>query len=217
MVTIKVSEDLYTYFEQVGNRMHVPSGKSIYMQGDQAANRLYLITRGRVRVYCISNDGKELTLEIVEKGRIFGEYSFSHQAVRQTNVDAVNDVEIISFSLEEIYPYLSQSKEITLILFQLLSDTCNHLHRQLKRFSFYDRYQRVASFLLDETAFPSKEKDITDSCIPYSHEELAVCLGMNRVTITKVLNEFKRRGWIDLGHKKVIISDRAALSEFFSR
>lgn len=217
MATIKVSENLYTYFEQVGNHILVPSGKSIYMQGDQAANRLYLITKGRVRVYCISNDGKELTLEIVEKGRIFGEYSFSHQAIRQTNVDAVNDVELISFTLEDIYPYLSESKEITLILFQLMSDTCNHLHRQLKRFSFYDRYQRVASFLLDETAVPSKDKGITDNCIPYSHEELAVCLGMNRVTITKVLNEFKQRGWIDLAHKKVMISNRAALSEFLSR
>lgn len=211
MVTIKVPKSLYTYFEQAGSCIRFRTGEHIYMQGDQA-NRLYLITKGRVRVYYISNDGEELTLEIVEKGRIFGESSFLYQATRHTTVDAVNEVELLSCTLENLYPFLSQSKELTLILFQLLSNTCCHLSHQLKRSTFYNRYEKVASFLLDETAYPNKDKAISENCIPYSHEELAVCLGLNRVTVTKVLNDFKQKGWIDLQYKKVIISNRAALS-----
>ncbi|MMZ53992.1 Global nitrogen regulator [compost metagenome] len=211
MVTIKVPESLYTYFEQAGNDVRIQAGEHIYMQGEQA-NRLYLIKKGRVRVYYISADGEELTLEIVEKGRIFGESSFLYQSTRQTTVDAVNGVELVSCTLEDLYPYLSQSKELTLILFQLLSNTCWHLSHQLKRSTFYDRYEKVASFLLDETAYPNKDKAISENCIPYSHEELAVCLGLNRVTVTKVLNDFKQKGWINLQYKKVIILNREALS-----
>ncbi|MED4730934.1 Crp/Fnr family transcriptional regulator [Aneurinibacillus migulanus] len=211
MVTIKVPESLYTYFEQAGNGVRIQAGEHIYMQGEQA-NRLYLIKKGRVRVYYISADGEELTLEIVEKGRIFGESSFLYQSTRQTTVDAVNGVELVSCTLEDLYPYLSQSKELTLILFQLLSNTCWHLSHQLKRSTFYDRYEKVASFLLDETAYPNKDKAISENCIPYSHEELAVCLGLNRVTVTKVLNDFKQKGWINLQYKKVIILNRKALS-----
>ncbi|KAA9005474.1 Crp/Fnr family transcriptional regulator [Paenibacillus spiritus] len=213
MVTIKVPESLYPYFQQAGNSMGVRPGERIYMQGDQA-NRLYLITKGRVRVYCISKEGEELTIEIVEKGRIFGESSFLYEATRQTTVDAVNEVELVSCTLESLSPYLNQSKELTFILFQLLSSTCSHLSHQLKRSNLYNRYEKVASFLLDETVYPNKDKGIRENCIPYSHEELAVCLGLNRVTVTKVLNDFKQRGWIDLQYKKVIILNRAALSEF---
>jgi len=161
MVTIKVPETLHTYFEQAGSSIRVQTGERIYMQGEQA-NRLYLIKKGRVRVYYISTDGEELTIEIVEKGRIFGESSFLYQGIRQTTVDAVNEVELLSCTIENLYHYLSQSKELTLILFQLLSNTCSHLSRQFKRSTFYDRYEKVASFLLDETAYPNKDKAISE-------------------------------------------------------
>ena len=45
------------------------------MQED-SSNNLYLILKGRVRVYLISKDGQEITLDIIDKGRIFGESSF---------------------------------------------------------------------------------------------------------------------------------------------
>jgi CRP/FNR family transcriptional regulator, cyclic AMP receptor protein len=211
MVTIKVPEMLYMYFEQGGNEVHLQAGAQIYMQGDQA-NRLYLIKKGRVRVYYMAENGDELTLEIVEKGRIFGETSFLVQATRQTTVDAVTEVQLVSCTMEELYPYLHQSKELILVLFQLLSNTCWHLAHQLKRSTFYNRNEKVASFLLEETAHPNIEKAILENILPYSHEELAVCLGLNRVTVTKVLNEFKQKGWIKLQYKKIIIINREGLS-----
>ena len=213
MVTLKVPELLYTYFEQAGNHVCMKAGAQIYVQGDQA-NRIYLITKGRVRVYYISPNGEELTLEIVEKGRIFGESSFLYQSTRPTTVDAVNEVELISCTLEELYPYLNQSKDLMYILFQLLSNTCTHLAHQLKRSTFYNRHEKVASFLLDETARTNIDKGIYENCLPYSHEELASCLGLNRVTVTKVLNDFKQKGWIKLQYKKVIIINRQALIAF---
>lgn len=213
MVTIKVPEMLYTYFEQAGNHVRMQAGAQIYMQGDQAS-RLYLIKKGRVRVYYISPNGEELTLEIVEKGRIFGESSFLYQSTRQTTVDTVNEVELVSCTLEELYPFMSQSKELTFILFQLLSNTCEHLAHQLKRSTFYNRHEKVASFLLEETAQSNIDKAITENCLPYSHEELSDCLGLNRVTVTKVLNDFKQKGWIKLQYKKILIVNREALNTF---
>lgn len=211
MVTIKLPEMLYPYFEQVGSTIHLQAGSPVYMQGDQA-NRLFLIKKGRVRVYYIASNGDELTLEIVEKGRIFGESSFLAQTTRQTTVSAVNEVELVSCTLEQLYPYFQQSKELTLILFQLLSNTCEHLANQLKRVTLYNSSEKIVSFLLDETAQVNIDKAILENTLPYSHEELAACLGLNRVTVTKVLNEFRQKGWVKLEYKKIHVLDRAALS-----
>ncbi|GIP40657.1 hypothetical protein J31TS4_39370 [Paenibacillus sp. J31TS4] len=120
----------------------------------------------------------------------------------------------MSCTLEELYPYLNQSKELTFILFQLLSNTCWHLAHQLKRSTFYNRHEKVASFLLDETAHSNIDKAISENCLPYSHEELSVCLGLNRVTVTKVLNDFKQKGWIQLQYKRILIINRKALTTF---
>ncbi|NIS80868.1 MAG: helix-turn-helix domain-containing protein, partial [Anaerolineales bacterium] len=45
----------------------------------------------------------------------------------------------------------------------------------------------------------------------YTHQSLAEMLGTYRETTTQVLNEFKTRGWIDIGRKRIQILDRLAL------
>lgn len=213
MEKIKIPDELYCYFEKVGQSVTYHKNDIIYMQDDHATN-LYLIKSGRVRVFYVSKDGSEITLDIVEKGRIVGESSFIQRSRRPTTVSAVNNVELISCSLEDIYPYLTQSKELTILLFQLLSNTCNHLSSLLNQAYFYNRYEKVANFLLQQTAVPNKDKNISEDCIPYSHEEIASCVGLNRVTTTKILNYFSKLGYIKLKYKKVIILDRQALIEY---
>lgn len=210
MKKIKIPDELYCYFENLGHSIKYHKDDIIYMQDDNATN-LYLIKKGRVRVYYVSKDGNEATLEIVEKGRIFGESSFIQRSKRPTTVSAINDVELISCSLEDMYPYLSQSKELTILLFQLLSSTCNHLSTLLNQSYFSNRYEKVANFLLQQTIVANKDKNISEDCIPYSHEEIALCVGLNRVTITKILNYFSNLGYIELKYKKVRILDRQAL------
>jgi len=210
---IKIPEELYYYFEKVGKSLAYHKNDIIYMQDDNATH-LYLIKNGRVRVYSSSKDGSEITIEIVEKGRIFGESSFVQSSKQPTTVSAVNDVELISCSLEDLYPYLTQSKELMILLFQLLSNTCNHLSSLLNQAYFYNRYEKVANFLLQQTAVPNKDKNISEDCIPYSHEEIASCIGLNRVTTTKILNYFSKLGYIKLKYKKVIILEREALIKY---
>lgn len=72
---------------------------------------------------------------------------------------------------------------------QLLSSTNDHLTNQVKKAYFYNRHEKIAAFLLEQ-----KKKTIS-----YTHEEIASLTGLNRVTVTKILNDFYQKGWIDLG------------------
>lgn len=210
MKKIKIPAELFHYFEAVGKKRSYSKDAVIYMQEDKATD-LYLILSGRVRVYSLFKDGREMTIEIVEKGRIFGDSSFLQEATRPVSVSAVTKVELISCSLDAMLPYLSQSPELTKLLFQLLSETCTHLSSLLDRSYFYDRFQKVAIFLLEQTQTTNKDKDIIENILTYSHEEIAECVGLNRVTVTKILNEFQSNQWIQLAYKKIIITNREAL------
>ena len=46
------------------------------------------------------------------------------------------------------------------------------------------------------------DRNTSTTCIPYSHQEIAYFVGMNRVTVTNELNHFKELGYIKLGYKR---------------
>lgn len=88
---IKFSDEEMERLSQAGYLRRYAREESIYLEGD-AANTLCIIRDGRVRVMLSTREGEELTLEIVEKGRLFGESSFLSKSPRPTTVTAVTDV-----------------------------------------------------------------------------------------------------------------------------
>lgn len=210
---MKIKKELFRYFEKAGTIVHYRPNDLIYMQEDNS-NCLYLIIKGRVRIFLVTTSGEELTFTIQETGDIFGDSSFFQNSPRPTSVMAVNEVTLISCPLASLYPYLMESQELTISLLKLLSENCDYLSTRLKRAYTYNRYEKVASFLLELTAKDDPEKDIINQTVPYSHEEISTFIGLSRVTTTKVLNEFQKQGLIKLAYKKVQVINKEGLSQY---
>lgn len=200
---MKIAENLFDYFKDHGTLIKYKSNDIIYMQED-SSNNLYLILKGRVRVYLISKDGQEITIDIIDKGRIFGESSFLLNTSRPVCVSAIDQVELISCSLEKLYPAILESSELTIAIMKLLSSTNDHLTNQIKKAYFYNRHEKVAAFLLEQNK----------KTISYTHEEIALLTGLSRVTVTKILNEFCSYGWIELAYRKINILNFDALNNY---
>ena len=130
---MKINDELFDYFKQAGTIKHYQKNDIIYMQDDHA-DELCLVLKGRVRVYHITKNGDEINYDVLDKGRIFGESSLYENAYRPTTVSAINDVEIITCHLEDLYPYLSSSLDLTITLLKIFNENCNHLTQLF----FYD-------------------------------------------------------------------------------
>lgn len=206
---MKINDELFDYFKQAGTIKHYQKNDIIYMQDDHA-DELCLVLKGRVRVYHITKNGDEINYDVLDKGRIFGESSLYENAYRPTTVSAINDVEIITCHLEDLYPYLSSSLDLTITLLKMFNDNCNHLTQLLKWAQTYDRFEKVAAFLYELSATNNIEKNLLFGDIPYTHQEIADSLAISRVTVTKVLNQFKEEGLISIeyGHIKILKRDK---------
>lgn len=209
---IKIPEKLYPYFEDAGTTYCVRRDGILYMQGD-AAPSVYLIKQGRVRMFYTADSGKEITFQIIGAGQLIGESAFLTHASRTTNISAITDVILISCPVERLFPYMQKSRELNELVLSLLTDNYHYLCMQLRRLTVYDSYQKVAGYLLDQTEFSNAETGIIDETLPYTHEELSVCLNLNRVTVTKILNRFKEKGFVRLGHKKIQVINRMGLKK----
>ena len=203
---MEISENLFHYFTSVGIPTHYEPGEIIYMQEDNS-HQLYLIIKGRVRVFLISKDGHEITFDIIGKGKIFGESSCLQNTNRPVCVSAIDATDLVSCQLETLYPSILESKELTLSIMQLLSSTNDHLTHLVKKAYFYDRNEKIASFLLEQ-----KETTIT-----FTHEEIALLTGLSRVTVTKILNDFANSKLIKQAYRKIIILDHEGLKNCINK
>lgn len=209
---IQASDEIIRYFEQAGNIRHIAKDEILYMQGDASPN-IYLIAKGRVRMFFTSNEGKEITYQIIGERQLIGESAFLGHAARPTTIRAVNDVTLLSCPVRSLKPYLMESRELNEAVLTLLTDNYDFLCAQVRRLTVYNRFQRVASYLLDQTAEDNAGIGIVNSTLPYTHEELGVCLNLNRVTVTNILNQFQKQGIVKLGRKKIQVIDKEKLRE----
>lgn len=207
-----IQQHLYPYFEKAGTRHLFHPKEQIYFQGDHSQD-FYFIKKGRVRAYLLNRSGHEVTIEIVEKGRIFGEASFFSHSQRLTSIEAITDVELVACSYEDLLPYLMQSPELLTTIFRLLAKTTKNLSLQVRRLCFLDARGRIADFLLWMTDQDNNSSVASSSSLFYSHQEIAECTNLQRVTVTSLLNEFQALGWISLHYKEIKICRREALRE----
>ena len=205
-----------TILQEIGIKFTAQPEHIIYMKGD-AADRIYYILKGRVRIFENLYSGREMTLDVAEAGRIFGESAFAENAVRPACVQAVNKVTLVSFRMTDVLPYFRKNAGFALHFLQLCSNTMDRLTARMEEQCLLDRYGKVASYILDETAPDSAEKGTKGGVLPYTHEELSVSLGLNRSTVTLVLKKFENEGWLERGYRLIKVLDRQALEKVIER
>lgn len=207
------SDTLTYYFEKIGQLHHYQTKQIIYFQEDQS-DVCFLVKKGRVRAYITYMDGREVTLDVLEAGRIFGQDAFFEETPRSCTIEAINEVELISCSFQTLIQSMQSSPMLLEKLIQSLATTTCNLAKQISRLCFLDSGQTVADFLLWKTANPNPDIGITPTTLPYTHQEVAECTNLQRVTVTRFLNQFEKNDWITLKYRQIIIKDRSALESY---
>ncbi len=72
-------------------------GEFIYMPGDRAEH-VYILRQGRVKLAVLSESGKEIALDIIKPGEIFGEIALVDEAPRSNMAQALDDILVWVFS-----------------------------------------------------------------------------------------------------------------------
>jgi len=189
-----------------GREIKLKAGEIVYMQGEPA-DELYVVASGRVRAYCVTETGKSVTLEVIGNGRIFGDSSFLPGFERKVNIESVVDSRLIVFKTENMIKLCHQNADLMLLLFRHMTETCDYLTHQLTSIVNYDSRQRIADFLLTESERRSCDE------LSYTHEQIAESTALNRVTVSRILAEFKAACWISSKYGRIEIKDRNALEK----
>lgn len=191
----------------------VPKRKYIFTP-DEPSNAVYLLKKGRVRISRLSETGKQVTLVILEPGAVFGESAIFGDQPRKYYAEALDDAYICTVRKSEFEQIASRNPMVSLRLAQIVEQRLEDAQEQLENLVFYDVQTRLARLLLKLADLHGERvPDGVRVGIRLTHEDFASLIGSTRETTSKILNEFKAAGHIDVEKRFIILLDQKALAD----
>jgi CRP-like cAMP-binding protein len=185
----------------------VDAHQKIYLPGD-AADTIFILKKGRVKISRINSDGKRITLALLEPGELFGELALTGEDERSTMAEAVENSLICSATTEDFTNFLSEHPELNFEINRVIGERRRKIESKIENLIFKDASERLAYVLKDLFEnHPSEGSTDNLSVISLSHDEIADLCGLTRPTATKLLNQFQDDGVIQLNRRKIKLED----------
>jgi CRP-like cAMP-binding protein len=195
-----------------------PSGQ-IFFAPEESGDRLYLLRRGRVRIYKLSPEGRTLTLLILEPSSLFGEMALAEGWVHDTFAESMTECSIGTIGRDELRRALNAYPSASLRFMNIMGRRLRALERKLADIAFKSVPQRLATVLLSlaDALGEQAESATPPSVVRYTHQQLAEMIGSYRETVTKAIGEFREAGLIRVEEDAIYLTDVARLRELVGR
>ncbi len=180
---------------------------------EEAGERLYIVKEGRIRLYKVGPEGQEITLAMVDQGKVFGEMALTAQRTRVAYAQAARPSLLISLSEESLKRLIRDKPEVGIRLVERLSERVRALENRLEDVSFKETPARLASLLLQLLESEGVKTEEGHYQIPtrYSHEQLATMIGAHRVSVSRAYAGLKETGAVELRNRLIHVKDIEAL------
>ena len=164
----------------------------VFSQG-QAADDLYYLQTGRIKLTVTSEQGKDAVVGIIEPAQFFGEGCLSGQHVRGFTARAMESCEVTSITQEALRAVLKRQPEFSELFIAHLLTRNNRIESDLIDQLFNSSEKRLARLLLLLANF-SENGSVQP--IKISQETLAEMIGTTRSRVSHFMNKFRKLGFI---------------------
>lgn len=187
-----------------------PANQVILLENDWGSS-VYFILDGWVKIRTYNLDGKEVTLNILGKGELFGEMAALEEAPRSTDVITLAPTLIGNMPAQDFVQLIHTEPQAGIRLAQLMGRRLRQVNRRL-RLRESDSTSRVADILLFLAEGQGKSSEQGGTDIPnLPHRELSSLSGLARETVTRVLSKLEKKQLIRRERDVLWIPDVHAL------
>lgn len=188
-----------------------PANQVILLENDWGGS-VYFIVEGWVKIRTYNLEGKEVTLNILGKGELFGEMAALDEVPRSTDVITLTTTMIGSMPSQDFVKLLHKEPLAGVHLSQLMARRLRQVNRRL-RLRESDSQSRVADTLLFLAEGQGKRGQTGTEIPNLPHRELSSLSGLARETVTRVLTRFEKKGLIKRDQDNICIPDLSALEK----
>lgn len=190
--------DPITFLATIGEgrkSVTVAKKQGIFTQGD-AADAIFYIQKGKVRLTVVSKIGKQATIAMLSEGSFFGEGSLAGQALRIGSAAAMTDCQLLRIEKRAMMDALHREHTLSDMFVAYLLARNIRYEEDLVDQLFNSSEKRLARVLLMLAHFG--KEGVPETVVPkISQETLADMVGTTRSRVSFFMNRFRKLGFIN--------------------
>lgn len=181
------------------------SGTVIFHAGEQG-HTCHIITKGRVRVYVIGEDGRELSVSMFGPGEIVGEMALFENLPRSASVETIEPTATLELHQNVLLHGLEHSPTLARSLLRALSARLRHMTEDAEGLASLTVSDRLIARLRRLAEWSGRPVPggvrIT---LPMTQQELATLVGTSRESVNRALATLRRQGKIRIDNGWIIL------------
>jgi len=200
-----LSDDDKKYLCSTSVATHFAKGTVIH-DGNECTG-VILVKRGCLRIYILSEDGKEITLYRLGEGEVcMLSASCALQSITfDVMVTAEEESDCLVISGPAFASVSEQNDAVKIFTLETTVSRFSDVMWVMQRILFMNIEKRLAIFLMDESAA------LGSDVIPLTHEQIAKYMGSAREVVSRTLKHFAAEGWVEMSRKGVKLLDKRTL------
>lgn len=183
--------------EKLGDRISLP-GNHYFISPGMTTKYCYLVIKGRLISLEITEDGNEHIFNIFEEGSIFLESNVLADYDVEVFFQTTMPTELVRITKQDLYAAMRQDSDIMELVIDSLSSKYYSAMDQLRETYNHDAIWKVYNMMVLLAANTGKPyyADWTMITMKITQQMISSMLGINRITVTRVLKELREKEMI---------------------
>jgi len=181
--------------------------ESIFSEGD-SSDWFYIVKKGKVKITKLSQEGKEIILEVISPMEFFGGIAVLRGFPYPANSVAMEDTEVLKISRKDLLSLLDRFPDLMYCMAMNIGDRIKGSHETLKSIALEKVEARIASLLLklsDKAGEKLPEGVLINMRL--TKQDIAEMVGTTVETSIRTMSKLTKAGVVSLKAGKIVIRD----------
>ena len=194
-------KEINTLFEE----LRLKNNEYVFMEGDPC-KWLYLVAKGRIKIFKNTLAGKDVILEIKSPGDIFGCVAVLDNKPFPASAQAMEPASVIRIGRQNLLKTMEAYPSLKLGTAKYFSDRLRDAHDMLKNIATERVEKRIASMLLKlSEKVGVEENSYTKIDFPLTRQEIAEMVGTTVETCIRTMSKFQKKGVVKSSGNRILI------------
>lgn len=180
-------------------------GTTVLSKGDPGSS-LMAVLAGRIRIGTVAPDGKEVMLNTIGPGEIFGEIALLDGKPRSADAIAVEDTTVMVVERRDFLPFLLRHPALVETTLGVLCDRLRRTSLALEEIALFDLPARLARLLTKLAADYGRKTEAGMRIeLKFSQTTLANLVATTRESVNKQLGVWRNAGVIEMDGGHIVL------------